>query len=164
MTEDRVSVIGQKAYELLTPDKQDLYVHRATLADWVGTACAQWEFNGVETLMILPAATDTKHWHKYIFATAAAICFIRGRVRFLLPNGEPGGPAPMACALVYWGHDRERFRAAFEKKGHIVYLDGFMVDAKVCPHCYAVDCDVCHMHDEPLGDCSGCGEAVVAVQ
>lgn len=61
--------------------------------------------HGVEVILLLPAATGTKHWQDAIFPTASAINFIRGRLKFVGAADD----APMPCALVYWGRDVERF-------------------------------------------------------
>ena len=51
------------------------------------------------TIMLLPAAVDTRHWQQDIFPNARAICWVRGRIKFLGAKAS----APMACALVYFG-------------------------------------------------------------
>ena len=41
---------------------------------------------GSHVIMVIPAAVDTKHWHRYVWRYAAAICFLKGRVKFDLPD------------------------------------------------------------------------------
>jgi len=53
------------------------------------------------------------------------------RLRFLV-NGRDGGKgAPMACAMVYWGQDYERFESIFLPFGAVVNVE--------------------HLHDKDVG-------------
>jgi hypothetical protein len=97
----------------------DVYAARfksTTIADWTFKCLATAEQDGCENIQLLPAATDTGHWQKIIFPGAAARCFIRGRLQFL---GNVKGPAPMATALVYYGHRASRFKEFFEVLGSV---------------------------------------------
>jgi|14_taG_2_1085336.scaffolds.fasta_scaffold27689_2 site-specific DNA-methyltransferase (adenine-specific) len=58
------------------------------------------------------ARTDTEWWHDWVLATAAEVCFIRGRITFTDSNGQPrrdkhgrvqAAPAP-SCAIIYDGY------------------------------------------------------------
>ena len=71
-----------------------------------------------EIILLVPAAVDTQHWQQIIFPTSQALCFIEGRVRFYRGCIE-GGPAPMACAFVYWGRNRGTFKREFSRIGHV---------------------------------------------
>ena len=62
---------------------------------WVRKAYESSLEAGTVVVCLLPARTDTKWWHDYVIARAAAIRFIRGRLRF---SGK--GPAPFPSALV----------------------------------------------------------------
>ena len=87
--------------------------------------CAQAHKNfRSEVLALVPVATNTGHWKKYVFGRASAICFLYDtRLKFLV-NGENGGKgAPMSCAMIYWGKDPDRFRSVFEKFGAVVSLE-----------------------------------------
>ena len=66
---------------------------------WVRKAYESSLEAGTVVVCLLPARTDTKWWHDYVIAHAAAIRFIRGRLRF---SGR--GPAPFPSALVVFGH------------------------------------------------------------
>ena len=86
--------------------------------------CAQAHKNfGSEVLALVPVATNTGHWKKYVFGKATAICFLYDtRLKFLV-NGQNGGKgAPMSCAMIYWGTDPDRFRSVFEKFGAVLSL------------------------------------------
>ena len=95
---------------------------------WIGK-CAETGRGGCEVIALIPAYVDTKVWQDVVFPTSQAICYIRGRLKFLLPPDTPDstdkpkeGPAPMGCALVYWGSYTSRFVSIFRDKykiGHI---------------------------------------------
>ena len=78
---------------------------------------------GSEILALVPVATNTGHWKKYVFGKACALCFLYDtRLKFLV-NGENGGKgAPMSCAMIYWGDDFDRFRSVFQQFGAVVSL------------------------------------------
>ncbi len=86
--------------------------------------CAQAHKNfGSELLALVPVATNTGHWKKYVFGKASAICFLYDtRLKFLV-NGQNGGKgAPMSCAMIYWGTNPARFRSVFEEFGAVLSL------------------------------------------
>jgi len=76
-----------------------------------------------EVLALVPVATNTGHWKKYVFGKATGICFLYDtRLKFLV-NGQNGGKgAPMSCAMIYWGRDFDRFLSIFCKFGAVVDL------------------------------------------
>jgi site-specific DNA-methyltransferase (adenine-specific) len=73
---------------------------------------------GTEILLLVPARTDTVHWHHGIIAHADSICYIKGRLKF---RGAVSG-APFPSALVYFGDRREQFKSHFEDLGHVELL------------------------------------------
>jgi hypothetical protein len=84
------------------------------LRKWVDKAASSQS-----VIMLLPAAVGTKHWQEVIFRTAQAVCFIKGRVKFVGATAS----APMDCALVYWGTKRgDVFKAQFASVGKVVTL------------------------------------------
>ena len=62
---------------------------------WIKKA---WEESkkGAKVVCLIPARTDTKYWHEYIFTYAAEIRFIKGRIKF----GNSKNSAPFPSALV----------------------------------------------------------------
>lgn len=53
-------------------------------------------YSGVTTVMLLPARTDTKWFHDYIFAPQHEIRFVRGRLKF----GGSKNSAPFPSVIV----------------------------------------------------------------
>lgn len=62
------------------------------------TISSDWK--GVIVLLI-PARTDTRRWHDYIFNKADDIRFIRGRLRFEV-DGVPKGTSTFPSAIVVY--------------------------------------------------------------
>lgn len=58
------------------------------------------ERNHAEVIVaLIPANTDTRWWHDLVLPNASYIEFLRGRVRFLRPDGTPGDAPPNGSAL-----------------------------------------------------------------
>lgn len=70
---------------------------------------------GASVILLLPARTDTVYWHEAI-STAAAICFWKGRVKFV----GAGNSRPFPIAFAYWGGHPWDFHAAFKDRGMVV--------------------------------------------
>lgn len=76
------------------------------ISQWVKKAYSEslLNTNGVIVLLI-PARTDTRYWHDYIFNKASEIRFLKGRLKFEL-NGVSKQSAPFPSAVVvYKGSD-----------------------------------------------------------
>jgi hypothetical protein len=98
---------------------------KTSIKDWIAMCNrSYWKYNS-KCIALIPASVDTKPWHESIFdiehghhKPASAICFLKGRVKFA---GKTSGPAPMACALIYWGPpDFDNFRKHFRPLGYCV--------------------------------------------
>ena len=69
------------------------------IGKFVKKAYDQWILNDCTTVGILPARTDTKWFHDYIY-NYATILFIKGRLKF--EGGEKLAPAPFPSMIVIW--------------------------------------------------------------
>jgi hypothetical protein len=85
--------------------------------NWL-SRCARAARTGSDVIALIPVATDTRHFWAHVWGAASAICFVRGRIKFL---GAPTG-APFANAVIYWGRGAARFEMAFEDLGKVVRL------------------------------------------
>ena len=68
-------------------------------SNFVKKAHDQWLENNCTTVALLPARTDTKWFHNYIYEPATII-FIKGRLKF--EGGEKLAPAPFPSMIVIW--------------------------------------------------------------
>ena len=77
---------------------------------------------GAEVLALVPVATNTKHWKKYIWGQATAVCFLYDtRLRFLVKGKDEGKGRP-CLRMVYWGNNFKRFQDVFLEFGAVVDL------------------------------------------
>jgi len=85
-------------------------INKITIKDWIQKCLETHIQYNSEVLALIPVATNTEHWKRYIFKKANCVCFLNDtRLKFLI-NGKDGGKgAPMACAIVYWGNNRKNF-------------------------------------------------------
>lgn len=91
------------------------------MAAWASRLAAQVERTGLrrEYVALLPARTDTGWWHTLIRTRPHRVCFWKGRIKFLRPDGTPGQSAPFPSALLYWGADDLTFTRVFCERGWI---------------------------------------------
>ena len=72
-----------------------------------------------EACVLVNNATETG-WFQGMMAVAAAVAFIKSRVRFLDPEGNPGAPLQGQCVL-YFGENKERFSNEFSRFGIVLF-------------------------------------------
>jgi len=73
------------------------------------------------SVFLIPARVDTKLWQDVIFKHADAICFLKGRVRFVHPEtGKASNPSVFPSALILFNaniFDRAKFAKACKNLG-----------------------------------------------
>lgn len=69
--------------------------------------------HGSTVICLIPARPDTKVWHDVIFAHAAQICFIRGRLKF--GGGKDAAPFPSALVVFGQACDLSEFGKCFSQ-------------------------------------------------
>lgn len=65
------------------------------IGHWIKKAYNESQ-KGALVVCLIPARTDTRYWHDYIFGKASEIRFIKGRLKF----GDSTNSAPFPSALV----------------------------------------------------------------
>lgn len=102
-----------------------------TIKNWLVKCAVTHQKYGSEILALIPVATNTGHWKQSIFGKAKAICFLYDTRLKFLENGNDGGKgAPMACAMIYWGKDYDRFYNIFIDYGAVVDLS-HLIDQEI---------------------------------
>lgn len=96
---------------------------RTSIKHWLSKCAMAHADYRSQVLALVPVATNTGHWKRFVFGHACGICFLYDtRLKFLV-NGENGGKgAPMSCSMIYWGTDYDKFLAIFRKFGAVVDL------------------------------------------
>ncbi len=98
---------------------------RTTIKDWLRRCSNAHKQHGSQVLALVPVATNTGHWKKFVWGQAAAICFLYDtRLRFLVQGEDTGKGAPMSCAMIYWNNEIERFSNVFCEFGAVVDIRG----------------------------------------
>lgn len=100
------------------------YEHGTTIKHWLRKCEEAHRLYRSQVLALVPVATNTGHWKKYVYGKATAICLLYDtRLRFLA-NGKDGGKgAPMSCAMIYWGNNFDRFSKVFMRFGAVVNIE-----------------------------------------
>lgn len=71
----------------------------SAIAEWVRKSFEESKKSETEVVMLIPARTDTRYWHDYIFPNAYEIRFIKGRLSFEAEEGS-GTTAPFPSAVI----------------------------------------------------------------
>lgn len=84
---------------------------------------------GLGVLMLIPAATDTQAFHKYVFRPSSFrrschLLFIEGRLKFAMVDGGEAGASPQAMVVVGYGDEAfariNRAKLSGQIKGKVV--------------------------------------------
>lgn len=98
-------------------------VRGTTIRNWLAKCAFSRVAYGSQIIALVPVATNTSHWKKYIFGSADAVCFLYDtRLRFLVNGNVDNKGAPMACAMIYWGDNLTTFENVFNEFGAVVNL------------------------------------------
>jgi phage N-6-adenine-methyltransferase len=88
------------------------------IAQFASKMVEEWKSGRVESAIALTHNYTDTAWFQELAGSASAICFTRGRVRFVSPSGELAAPT-QGQAFFYFGHDVDAFAAAFAGIGFI---------------------------------------------
>lgn len=103
-------------------------VRGTTIKNWLAKCAYAHKVYNSEVIALIPVATNTSHWKTYVFGVADAICFLADtRLRFYVEGLEQRKGAPMACCLVYWGHNIKKFIDHFTKYGAAIDISGLKI-------------------------------------
>ncbi|MCK5523176.1 MAG: hypothetical protein KAI83_08595 [Thiomargarita sp.] len=109
-----------------------------TIKNWLAKCVFTHKKYASEILALVPVATNTGHWKQNVFGQAKALCFLYDtRLKFLENGSDAGKGAPMACVMIYWGEDYDRFYDVFIEYGAVIELSnlrGEEIGARVGQH------------------------------
>lgn len=74
----------------------------------------------VQACILVNNATETE-WFQRMLNICTAICFIKGRVKFIDKNGNPHGTPLQGQVIIYMGNRLNEFKKEFEKFGIILW-------------------------------------------
>jgi phage N-6-adenine-methyltransferase len=91
------------------------------ISQFADKLCAEWMAENVEAAIVLTHNYTDTTWFQQIAYHARAICFTRGRVKFVSPAGDLAAPT-QGQAFFYLGQEPKRFAEAFADVGFVVTL------------------------------------------
>ena len=98
-----------------------------SIKQWLARCAHACEEYSSEVIALIPVATNTGHWKKYVFTQAKSVCFLYDtRLRFLENGQDIGKGAPMACAMIYWGNNPHKFYEVFIEHGAVVDISNLI--------------------------------------
>lgn len=86
--------------------------------DWIEKCCRESKENGITAVMLIPARTDTKAQHDFIFSNAKYVCFVKGRLKF---NQKDAAPFPSEV-VVFTNQDFDQQIQALSDLGKWIKL------------------------------------------
>ena len=100
-----------------------------------------------EACVLVNNATETE-WFQSMACACAAICLVKGRVRFLDPTGSPSRTPLQGQTVLYFGNRPQRFAEEFSKFGIVLGRDEWLASrpregAKKQTVLAARECGVC---------------------
>jgi DNA N-6-adenine-methyltransferase (Dam) len=106
---------------------------KTTIKHWLKKCHEAHVHHQAEIIALVPVATNTVHWKKYIWVSATAITFLHDtRLKFLIEGKGGGKGAPMSCAMVYWGENKTRFLEVFAQHGAVIETQTNKIYSPLC--------------------------------
>jgi phage N-6-adenine-methyltransferase len=76
-----------------------------------------------QACVLVNNATET-NWYQSLLTYAAAVCFVKGRVKFIDRNGDASGAPLQGQTILYFGSNEKAFANKFSEFGIILYGRG----------------------------------------
>lgn len=89
------------------------------IAHFADKIVSEWQAQRLTAAIALTHNYTDTAWFQKMARAADAICFTRGRVRFVSPSGQLAAPT-QGQAFFYFGNDVEAFAKAFAETGFVV--------------------------------------------
>jgi hypothetical protein len=94
---------------------------KASIYDWLKRCNEANQQYKSEVIALVPVAPNTNHWKQFVFTKATAICFLYDtRLKFFKEGKEITKGASMACCMIYWGKNYNKFYNIFINHGAVV--------------------------------------------
>lgn len=90
------------------------------IADFCDALCEKAKTREIEQACVLVNNATETVWFQTLLETASAVCFIKSRIKFLDPEGKPGGAPLQGQAVLYIGDEIEKFADSFCSFGKVL--------------------------------------------
>lgn len=81
----------------------------------------KYKNNGIiQACVLVNNATETGYYQDML-KECSAVCFVKGRVKFVDKKGEPSGAPLQGQTILYFGKERARFKEFFQEFGVVLY-------------------------------------------
>ena len=92
------------------------------IKSWFKKAREVQKTHNSSLILLVPVSTNTSHWKEYVFNHEdTCVCFISdSRLKFGIDGSEDNKGAPMACALIYFGKEVDKFKVMFSTIGNFL--------------------------------------------
>lgn len=88
------------------------------ISHFIDKTVNEWENGNLISAFVLTHNYTDTAWFQKLAQSAAAICFTRGRIRFVSPDGELASPT-QGQAFFYLGSEKEKFSRVFSEIGFV---------------------------------------------
>jgi ParB family chromosome partitioning protein len=85
------------------------------------TLIEKWISGEIQQACVLVNNATETNWYQPMLDYANAVCFIKGRVKFINKNGNPSGAPLQGQTVLYFGGNIEKFTKAFGELGKVLY-------------------------------------------
>lgn len=75
-----------------------------------------------QACVLVNNATET-NWYQNMLTVANAVCFIKGRVKFIDKNGNSSGAPLQGQTILYFGNNCQKFSEVFSRFGVVLHAD-----------------------------------------
>ena len=94
-----------------------------TITQFCDKAVHDYQAGLISSAIVLTNDCTDTGWFHQLASASAALCFTRGRIRFLSPTGETGAPT-QGQTFFYLGQDSAHFAEVFRSIGLVVEVRG----------------------------------------
>ena len=101
------------------------------MADFAEAVSSKYASQEIEQACVLVNNGTETQWFQRMLQVADAVCFPRGRIRFVDPEGKPSGAPLQGQAILYFGYNVASFAAHFRECGRVcqVFSDWEQIEA-----------------------------------
>jgi len=103
-----------------------------TIRNWFKKISITYKRFNNEIIALVPVATNTSHWKKYVYPIASSICFLYDtRLKFIIEGTDDNKGAPMSCCMIYYGSNPTSFMEVFSSFGAVLPLNGIRLPKQI---------------------------------